>query len=68
MTKDVPSPNDIKDGLLRMIFLADLEDVGTREKAYNRIQILKFTTGAGFSKELLNKEDREILRESEEEA
>lgn len=43
--KNMPSLNDIKDGLLKMILLTNLKEVTVNEKQYTPKPILKLTTG-----------------------
>jgi len=62
--KELPSLNDIKDGLLKMILFTNLKDitVGNSNEIYNKIPILKLTTTAEHihkSSELLTKLKRE---------
>lgn len=59
--KRFPSLNDVKDGLLKMILLTNLEDVKIGEKDLKPVPILKLTTG-NSEQELLNRDEREILR------
>lgn len=47
--KTMPSLNDIKDGLLKMILLTNLKDVRVNNKQYNPKPILKLTTGKSAS-------------------
>jgi hypothetical protein len=51
--KDLPSINDIKDGLLRMIMFTNLENVEIMGKRYNPIPVLKLTTATYLTKWLL---------------
>lgn len=60
-TNRLPSQGDIKDGLLRMILLTNLQDVKIGEKHYNPIPILKLTTGTGFRIESASKQQKKIL-------
>lgn len=60
-TTNLPSLNDIKDGLLKMILFTNLENVRVGNKKYNSIPILKLTTGKKFSIESLNKIQEERL-------
>jgi hypothetical protein len=46
--KELPSLEDIKDGLLKMILLTNLENVQIEKRNYNPIPILKLTTAKGF--------------------
>jgi len=60
-SNNLPSLGDIKDGLLKMMLLTNLEDVKIGESQFNPIPILKLTTGSGFSIESTNKLQKEIL-------
>jgi hypothetical protein len=46
--KELPSLNDIKDGLLKMIIFTNLKNVHFKGKTYNPVPILKLTTTTGF--------------------
>jgi len=46
--KELPSLEDIKDGLLKMILFTNLENVQIEGKNYNPVPILKLTTAKGF--------------------
>lgn len=59
--KNLPSLNDIKDGLLKMILFTNLENVMVKNKIYISMPILKLTTGSNFRLEDLNKSNRNIL-------
>ena len=60
-SKSLPSLGDIKDGLLRMILLTNLEDVKIEEKQFNPVPVLKLTTAGTFQIESANKQQKEIL-------
>jgi len=60
-TGDLPSVNDIKDGLLRMILLTNLEDVKVDGRTYSPKPILKLTTGSPFKMESASHEQRKLL-------
>lgn len=60
-TDKLPSLEDIKDGLLKMILFTNLKNVRVKEKRYNPISILKLTTGKDFSLLMLNKREKDIL-------
>lgn len=60
-TSSLPSLEDIKDGLLKMILFTNLEDVRINNKRYTPTSILKLTTEKGFKVEYLNKNQKEIL-------
>lgn len=46
--KELPSLDDIKDGLLKMIIFTNLKNVHFKGKTYNPVPILKLTTTTGF--------------------
>ena len=58
----LPSINDIKDGLLKMILFTNLEDVKINGKIYNPIPILKLTTSEKFKLSRLNEQQKKILK------
>jgi hypothetical protein len=66
----IPSLNDIKDGLLKMILFTNLKEVKIDDISYNPISILKLTTDLKLSMKALRKSQIEILnilkKESEE--
>jgi len=57
----LPSLGDIKDGLLKMMLFANLEDVKIDDKSYNPIAVLKLTSGREFKEYLLNNNQRKML-------
>jgi len=57
--KKLPSLEDIKDGLLKMILFTNLENVQIEGKNYNPIPILKLTTAKDF--DTLHLENLEII-------
>ena len=60
-TDNLPSFDDIKDGLLKMILFTNLEGVKIGEITYNPVPVLKLTTGSGFNIESLNDSKKELL-------
>ncbi|MEM3693911.1 MAG: hypothetical protein QXI39_07835 [Candidatus Bathyarchaeia archaeon] len=60
-TKTLPSLEDIKDGLLRMILYTNLENVEIDNKKYNPVPILKLTTSMKFDVTSLKEKERQIL-------
>jgi len=60
-SKSLPSLGDIKDGLLRMILLTNLEEVKIEENEFNPEPILKLTTGNAFSAKSATKAEKEVL-------
>jgi len=67
--KNFPSLNDIKDGLLKMILLTNLQDVKVNSQQFNSIPVLKLTTTHHMEFASLNKEERKthalLKKESE---
>lgn len=63
--KRLPSQNDIKDGLLKMMLLTNLKEVKVDGKQLNPKPILKLTTG---KEALLSAADRELLRKLKQES
>ena len=64
----IPSLEDIKDGLLKMILFANLKEVKIEGKEYKPIAVLKLTSDFRFSKEKLRSSQIEILKLLKEEA
>ncbi|MGC8684920.1 MAG: hypothetical protein ACP5T7_04465, partial [bacterium] len=58
----LPSLEDIKDGLLKMILFTNLEEVKIEEKEYKPIAVLKLTGGLRFSKNRLRPSQIELLK------
>jgi hypothetical protein len=67
-TDKLPSRGDIKDGLLRMMLMTNLENLAIDETNYNPVPILKLTTGKGFSIESLNRSQECLLTDLRKEA
>jgi len=57
----LPSLEDIKDGLLKMILFTNLEDVKIDSKNYNPVAVLKLTVENRFSESNLSVSQKEIL-------
>ncbi len=57
----LPSLEDIKDGLLKMILFTNIEDVKIGRKSYKPKPVLKLTTGKELLKSSLTSAQREIL-------
>ena len=57
----LPSLEDIKDGLLKMILFTNLEDVKINNKNYNPVAVLKLTVENHFSEDNLSDSQKEIL-------
>lgn len=64
----IPSLEDIKDGLLKMILFTNLIEVKIGEKEYNPVAVLKLTSRIKFIKEKLSSSQLESLRLLKEEA
>jgi len=62
-TNKLPSVDDMKDGLLRMILLTNLEDARINGDIYKPFPVLKLTTGSGFRAESMNRAQRGILED-----
>ena len=57
----LPSLEDIKDGLLKMILFTNLEDVKIDSKKYNSVAVLKLTVENHFNENDLSVSQKEIL-------
>jgi len=57
----LPSLEDIKDGLLKMILFTNLENVEVDSKEYNPIVVLKLTVGGGFKSDQINDSQKATL-------
>lgn len=57
----LPSLEDIKDGLLKMILFTNLEDVKIDNKKYNSVAVLKLTVENHFSKNNLSNSQKEAF-------
>mgnify|MGYP001611539013 CR=1 FL=1 len=64
----LPSLEDIKDGLLKMILFTNLEDVKVDKKNYNSVAVLKLTVEGRFSENNLSNTQKEILSALQKEA
>lgn len=58
----LPSLEDIKDGLVKMILFTNLDDVKVDHKNYKSISVLKLTTEKGFNENNLTKSQKEIFK------
>jgi len=61
-TNSLPSLEDIKDGLLKMILFTNLEDVKADGEKYKPIAVLKLTVENHFNENQLSSSQREILK------
>lgn len=64
----LPSLEDIKDGLLKMILFTNLEDVKIDSKKYNSVAVLKLSVENNFSENNLSNSQKEILSTLQKEA
>lgn len=60
-TDKLPSSEDIKDGLLKMVLFTNLENVIIGRNEYKPIPVLKLTTGDKFDLSLVNETQKELL-------
>jgi len=67
-TNSLPSLEDIKDGLLKMILFTNLEDVSIDREKYNATAILKLTVENHFNENQLSSSQKKILKLLREEA
>lgn len=67
-TNNLPSLNDIKDGLLKMILFTNLEDLRIDGVNYNPVPILKLTTGKRFSLKSISNSQKDMLSTLKKEA
>jgi len=67
-TNSLPSLEDIKDGLLKMILFSNLENVKADGKNYKPIAVLKLTVENHFNENQLSYSQKEILKLLREEA
>ena len=67
-TNSLPSLEDIKDGLLKMILFTNLENVKADGKNYKPIAVLKLTVENHFNENQLSYSQKEILKLLREEA
>lgn len=58
---NLPSENDIKDGLIKMILFTNLKNVEVDDRKYYPIPVLKLTTKAEFKENLLSKSKSKFL-------
>jgi len=57
----LPSIDDIKDGLLKMILFTNLKNVSVDSKKYSSISVLKLTSENGLNQKYLNPKNKELL-------
>lgn len=60
-TNFLPSLEDIKDGLIKMILFANLKELKMNEERYTPMPILKLTVEEGFNKNNLRESQKRIL-------
>ncbi|MDD5624356.1 MAG: hypothetical protein PHY63_01305 [Candidatus Cloacimonetes bacterium] len=58
----IPSLNDIKDGLVKMILFTNLKEVTANNKTYNPIPVLKLTSDEEFAFDRLKSTQIDILK------
>jgi len=58
----LPSLEDIKDGLMKMVLFTNLDKVNVKNKEYIPVPVLKLTSDMKFSKKLLRKSQIEHLQ------
>ena len=64
----LPSLEDIKDGLLKMILFTNLNNLTIDDKKYNSTSALKLTVHGGFKKSKLSEKQKETLNLLDKEA
>lgn len=64
----LPSLEDIKDGLLKMILFSNLEDVKIGTEKYNPIPVLKLTVAGGYNPSKLNDAQKVCIENLQKEA
>lgn len=57
----LPSIDDIKDGLLKMILFTNLTNVTIDNKKYNSKAVLKLTSAGGFDYDKLSKKQKKVI-------
>ena len=67
-TNNLPSLEDIKDGLVKMILFTNLKEVTTDKNKFSILPVLKLTTDKKFKKENLNEKQKELINKLTEEA
>ena len=60
-TNSLPSLEDIKDGLLKMILFTNLEDVEIDGKNYRPVSVLKLTVEGGFNENNLIASQKRVI-------
>jgi hypothetical protein len=60
-TNSLPSLEDIKDGLLKMMLFTNLKNVKIDSKSYKPIPVLKLTIEKGFRSDRLTKSQKRVL-------
>ena len=64
----LPSREDIKDGVLKMILFTNLKHLKVDDKGYTPVPILKLTTGSVFNLNALSESQRTLLTDLKQEA
>ncbi len=57
----LPSEDDIKDGLIKMILFTNLKDIKSNDKSFNSIPVLKLSTGNGYDYNKLTSRQKELV-------
>ncbi len=60
-TNSLPSLEDIKDGLLKMILFTNLKNIKIDSKSYKPISVLKLTIEKGFRSDKITKSQKRVL-------
>lgn len=58
----LPSEDDIKDGLIKMILFTNLVDVEWNNKGYESISVLKLTSGKKVDVNMFNKKQKQLFQ------
>ncbi|MGB9819944.1 MAG: hypothetical protein ACPLVG_01190 [Pseudothermotoga sp.] len=66
--RNLPSKENIKDGLIKMMLYTNLENVKVDDKEYDPIPVLKLTTKGRFDEKLLSEFEHELFNLLKEEA
>lgn len=66
--KGIPSISNIKDALLSMVLMTNLEDVKVNNKKYKSVAVIKLTSAEKFDESVLNKNQKEVWKLLKEEA
>jgi len=67
-TNSLPSLEDIKDGLLKMMLFCNLSDIKFGGRHYNSIAVLKLSVASGFDRKNLNEKQLKVISSLERES